>query len=116
MISSSHVALLNQQAGCEKGPKFVEINYKNELTPINTFDKVYLVFNHNQDNVEAKNSPDSHSSDKLSTTSSTCSFKSSDKIMIDLKQVMPIFPKTNVKIIDANYTSSEFSLPKNYIK
>jgi hypothetical protein len=116
MIPSSYVALLNQQAGCEKGPKFVEINYMNEPSLINTFDKVYFVFNPNQNNIGSKESSDSTSVQNLSIVSSTSSYKS-EKLTRDNKTILPFnMPKVNVRIIDTNYPCSEFSLPENYTK
>ncbi len=108
MSSSAHLAMLNQQAGCEKGLKFVEINYMNESAIINTFDSVYLVFNYNQDNPVVQNKDE-----KLSVPSSTPSFKV-DPLACEEKKISSLLP--NVQIIDSTYPSREFSLPLNYIK
>jgi hypothetical protein len=108
MSSSAHVAMLNQQAGCEKGLKFVEINYMNESTIINTFDNVYLVFNYNQDNPASQNK-----AEKLSASSFTPSFKE-DPLACEEKKISSLLP--NVQMINSTYPSREFSLPLNYIK
>lgn len=116
MIPSSYVTLLNQQAGCEKGPKFVEINYMNESSLINTFDKVYFVFNPDQNNLGSKKSSVSNSVQNLSIVSSTSSYKSA-KVTRENKTILPSnMPKVNVTIIDTNYPCSEFNLPENYTK
>ena len=113
---SAQLTMLNQQAGCERAPKYVEINYMFKPVILNTFEKGYLIFNHNKDKLEIPHG-ESTANSSSSNGGPTAATKTLEQINKNQQQLMSLLPKVNIEIIK-DYAScySEYCPPPNFIK
>ena len=112
---SAQLTMLNQQAGCEKGPKYVEINYMFKPVILNTFEKGYLIFNHHRDKLEV--APSSRSAENNNNNTGSTTTNALDQINKNQQQVLALLPKVNIQVLkDYPTCYSEYCSPLNFVK
>ena len=112
---SAQLTMLNQQAGCERAPKYVEINYMFKPVILNTFDKGYLIFNYNKEKLEIGSSSDQNDNNKATTSS--VNSNTLEQINKNQQKVLSTLPKVNLEVLkEFPMCYSEFALPLNLIK
>jgi hypothetical protein len=117
---SAQLTMLNQQAGCERAPKYVEINYMFKPVILNTFDKGYLIFNYNKEKLEIGSSNDQNDNNNNNNNKATTSSANSntlEQINKNQQKVLSTLPKVNLEVLkEFPMCYSEFALPLNLIK
>ena len=105
-MDSAELEKINRQAGCEKGPKYVEINYMLDSVIYNTFDRTFVIFDYDKNKFEIQTPAPSPAENSSNST-----------VKQNQTEALSILTKVNVKILDEYPTCcSEYMLPLNYVK
>jgi hypothetical protein len=116
---SAQLTMLNQQAGCERAPKYVEINYMFKPVILNTFDKGYLIFNYSKEKLEIPPSCDTKATSSANNGNSSTTMNSNtlEQINKNQQKILSTLPKVNLEVLkEYPMCYSDFSLPLNLIK